>query len=186
MQAADRAVEIVDPIEGERQIVLTVLAQSNDGGLVVVASAVSATATGRATRTAASPERKSAKPNGLLKLAWTVRDDASIDTESPSPDIRVHLRQPALCLLVEQDDQGRIEIGLQRLLSHPARPGEACRGRAEEAEGVRAELDANRRRHWTSVCNSRLWSAPLVQPPWLSGFITWESSGTTSRNGRCR
>src|SRR5260370_37010842 len=33
-------------------------------------SAVSATATGRATRTAPSPDRKSAKPNGLLKVPW--------------------------------------------------------------------------------------------------------------------
>src|SRR5260370_36649099 len=52
-------------------------------------SAVSATATGRATRTAASPDRKSAKPNGLLKpacIAWA--GDALIDTASASPDER--------------------------------------------------------------------------------------------------
>ena len=52
------------------------------------ASAVSATATGRATRTAVSPDRKSAKPNGLLRSAWiAVAGEAPTDTASASPDV---------------------------------------------------------------------------------------------------
>ena len=51
-QAADRAGEVVDLVDGELQGVLAALAQAQHRGLVVQPT-VSATASGRATRTAA-------------------------------------------------------------------------------------------------------------------------------------
>ena len=49
---------------------------------------VSATATGRATRSASPPAKKSAKPNGALRLAWLAQPAApSIDTATPSPAV---------------------------------------------------------------------------------------------------
>src|ERR1700730_17570974 len=49
-------------------------------------SAVSATATGRATRTAPSPDRKSAKQNGLLKVPWIAwAGEVLTDTARASP-----------------------------------------------------------------------------------------------------
>ena len=174
MQAVDRAREIVDPIESERQVVLAILAQAHDGDL-----RCSRRPPSRPPPPDAPPARRHRptgnrrKPNELLKpacIAWA--GDALIDTARASPDDRCScITAPCACLsnMMTSDGSksGCSDCSAMRLvqaklseaaLKKPKASGPVCRPTAVTASDM--------------VWNNRLWSAPLVQPPWPSGLIT--------------
>ena len=127
--------------------------------------AVSATATGRATRTAAVSVTKSAKPKSLVSRPWIARaDEPSTDTETLSPAATtVWPIQPWAYL-----SNMRTRLGSKSDCS------DCCASRMVQAKLPEAPLVKSRapvpRPRCTAasdrdmVWNIRLWSAPLSQP----------------------
>src|SRR5260370_5370880 len=136
-------------------------------------SAVSATATGRATRTAPSPDRKSAKPNGLLKVPWIAcATEVLIDiAKAPPVEKFACATAPCACLSNRVTRLGSkpgcsdcsanwlVQAKLpDAALKKPKASGPVCTPTWVTASDV----------GW----NNRLWPAPLVQPPAPFGPIT--------------
>ena len=127
-QPVDRAGQVVDLVEGELQVVLAALAQAHHGQLVVwAADGLGDRHRARRRARASPPPKKSAKPNGLLSagLASPGRWRRRCGRRRLSPAPAQRRRHRALRLLVEQQHQAGVEVGLQRLLRQPAGPGEA-------------------------------------------------------------
>ena len=166
LQAVDRAGKIVDPVEGHRQAVLAVLAHAHDRGLVVApAGRLGDRHRPRHAHHAVARSEVGEAERAAERALDRVRPPRRRSTPPAPRPTHERLHHRALRLLVEQPHQVGIEVGLQRLLRQPAGPGVAARGGAGEAEAVGAEVDADAGAVADMVWNSRLWSAPLVQPP---------------------
>ena len=97
-QPVDRAGKIVDLVEGELQAVLAALAHAHDGQLVVGAADGLGDRHRAGDAHASPPAKKSAKPNGLLRLAWLawpVVPSMVTPTLSPAAGLRRSRPRPA-------------------------------------------------------------------------------------------
>ena len=169
MNAADRAVEVVDPVKGDRERVDAVLAQPHDGELVAGAVRRLGHRHRRATRTSPAAEVKSAKPKELLRLPWVAWADAElIDTDNASPAwVTDCVTAPCDCLSNRTTSLGSksasSDCWASRLVQAKVSDDVLKKPKASGPSAtptVAPPADI--------VWNSRLWSAPLTQPPWPS------------------
>ena len=131
-------------------------------GIDASTGAARSAATAAATRTAVSPDRKSAKPNGLVRLAWIAwAGDAPIDTANASPDDACAAASPPCACLSNMitsagSKSACSDCSAIRLVQAKA-SGTGLK--KPKASGPRCSPTSTP--VWDAVCSNRLWSAPL-------------------------